>query len=67
MNVDLTNILTQRFLWPTFTEDASNYHVMLIAVIVGIKRREHLPIWSTYTFEKSQLCWTYLTPDDTPI
>ncbi|KAL1953544.1 hypothetical protein VTO42DRAFT_2621 [Malbranchea cinnamomea] len=37
--------LLEKFLWPTYSEDASNYHVLLIAVIVGIKQREHLPIW----------------------
>lgn len=34
-----------RFLWPTYTEDASNYHVLLIALIVSAKQREHLSIW----------------------
>jgi hypothetical protein len=37
-----------RFLWPTYTEDASNYHVLLLGVIVGVKQREHLPIWGMY-------------------
>ncbi|KAM5468181.1 hypothetical protein MauCBS54593_004922 [Microsporum audouinii] len=40
--------ILEKFLWPTYTEDASNYHIMLIVVIVGIKRREHLPIWSHF-------------------
>ncbi|PGH11437.1 hypothetical protein AJ80_07116 [Polytolypa hystricis UAMH7299] len=39
----------EKFLWPTYTEDSSNYHVLLIAVIVGIKQREHLPIWDSFT------------------
>ncbi|EFR04302.1 intron-binding protein aquarius [Nannizzia gypsea CBS 118893] len=43
--------ILEKFLWPTFTEDASNYHIMLIAVIVGTKRREHLPIW-THFFDR---------------
>jgi hypothetical protein len=34
-----------RFLWPTYTEDASNHHVLLISLIVSVKYREHLPIW----------------------
>lgn len=38
-----------RFLWPTYTEDASNDHVLLIALIVSIKNREHLPIWGEWT------------------
>lgn len=41
--------ILERFLWPTYTEDASNYHVLLIAVIVGIKQREHLLIWDHFT------------------
>ncbi|KAJ5895369.1 hypothetical protein N7495_007060 [Penicillium taxi] len=40
----LTRLLC-RFLWPTYTEDASNHHVLLIAVIVSVKYREHVPIW----------------------
>lgn len=39
------NTIAARFLWPTYTEDASNHHVLLIALIVSIKYREHLPIW----------------------
>lgn len=34
-----------RFLWPTYTEDASNYHVLLIALFVATKQKERLPIW----------------------
>lgn len=40
--------LLHRYLWPTYTEDASNYHVLLIALIVSVKQREHLSIWSMY-------------------
>ncbi|KAK2863709.1 hypothetical protein FQN49_004072 [Arthroderma sp. PD_2] len=43
--------ILEKFLWPTYSEDASNYHVMLIAVVAGIKRREHLPIW-THFFDR---------------
>ncbi|KAK2786907.1 hypothetical protein FQN51_003462 [Onygenales sp. PD_10] len=39
----------EKFLWPTYSEDSSNYHVLLIAVIAGIKHREHLPIWEHFT------------------
>lgn len=39
------NSFTYRFLWPTYTEDASNHHVLLITLIVSVKYREHLPIW----------------------
>ena len=37
-----------RFLWPTYTEDASNYHVLLIALIVSVKQGEHLSIWGGF-------------------
>ncbi|CAL5869410.1 uncharacterized protein PFLUO_LOCUS3639 [Penicillium psychrofluorescens] len=42
------NIL-EKFLWPTYTEDASNDHVLLIALIVSVKNREHLPIWDIFS------------------
>ncbi|KAJ5543140.1 CWF11 family [Penicillium sp. DV-2018c] len=42
------NIL-EKFLWPTYTEDASNHHVLLIALIVSVKHREHLPIWDIFS------------------
>ncbi|OJD28490.1 hypothetical protein ACJ73_00089 [Blastomyces percursus] len=38
----------EKFLWPTYSEDSSNYHVLLIAVIAGVKQREHLPIWEHF-------------------
>ncbi|EEP77784.1 conserved hypothetical protein [Uncinocarpus reesii 1704] len=41
--------ILEKYLWPTYSEDASNYHVLLIAVIVGIKQREHLPIWEHFS------------------
>ena len=34
-----------RFLWPSFTSDASNQHVLLIAIFVGVKHGSRLPIW----------------------
>ncbi|KAF7718615.1 Pre-mRNA-splicing factor [Penicillium ucsense] len=39
----------EKFLWPTYTEDASNHHVLLIALIVSVKHREHLPIWDIFS------------------
>lgn len=42
---EFARLTCSRYLWPTYTEDASNHHVLLIAVIVGIKKGEHLPIW----------------------
>lgn len=46
-----------RFLWPTYTEDASNYHVLLIALIVSAKQREHLSIWGRLAKYMLQLQW----------
>ncbi|KAJ0422561.1 hypothetical protein BJY00DRAFT_279765 [Aspergillus carlsbadensis] len=48
LTLENLNVL-EKFLWPTYTEDASNYHVLLIALIVGVKQREHLPIWDTFS------------------
>lgn len=38
----------ESYLWPGYTEDASNFHVLLIAMIVNVKRREHLETWGTF-------------------
>ncbi|KAI5784028.1 P-loop containing nucleoside triphosphate hydrolase protein [Pyronema domesticum] len=35
----------EKFLWPNFSEDASYVHVILIALMINVKRRENLPIW----------------------
>ncbi|KKK23443.1 DEAD helicase superfamily protein [Aspergillus ochraceoroseus] len=48
LTLENLNIL-EKFLWPTYTEDASNYHVLLLALIVSVKQREHLPIWSIFS------------------
>ena len=36
-----------RYLWPGYTDDASNHHVMLLALMVTVKSRDGLPAWST--------------------
>ncbi|ODM21625.1 hypothetical protein SI65_02469 [Aspergillus cristatus] len=41
--------ILEKYLWPTYTEDASNYHVLLIALIVSVKQREHLSIWGIFS------------------
>ncbi|KAL4993049.1 hypothetical protein BDV10DRAFT_36291 [Aspergillus recurvatus] len=48
LTLENLNIL-EKFLWPTYTEEASNYHVLLLALIVSVKQREHLPIWEIFT------------------
>ena len=39
----------ERYLWPGYTEDASNHHVLLLALLVNVKRQEQLPVWSLFT------------------
>lgn len=39
----------ERFLWPTYTQDSSNQHVILIAVFFNVKQRAHLQDWSLLT------------------
>ncbi|KAI8662720.1 Pre-mRNA-splicing factor [Fusarium sp. Ph1] len=38
----------ESYLWPGYTEEASNFHVLLIALIANVKRREHLETWSLF-------------------
>jgi intron-binding protein aquarius len=37
--------ILERYLWPGYSEDSSNFHVLLIALISNVKTREHLPTW----------------------
>lgn len=37
------------YLWPGYTEDSSNYHVLLIVLIVNAKRRERLDTWDLFS------------------
>lgn len=36
----------ENYLWPGFSDDASNYHVLLIVLLANVKRREQLETWS---------------------
>lgn len=36
----------ERYLWPGYDENASNFHVLLIALMITVKRRENLPAWT---------------------
>ncbi|KAF4458644.1 NAM7-nonsense-mediated mRNA decay [Fusarium albosuccineum] len=38
----------ESYLWPGYTEEASNFHVLLIALIANVKRREHLETWGLF-------------------
>ena len=39
----------ERYLWPTYNEDASNQHVLLLALLASTKRQEQLPVWPLFT------------------
>ena len=36
------------YLWPGYKEDSSNFHVLLIVLLVNAKRRERLDTWDTF-------------------
>ncbi|KIV77753.1 hypothetical protein PV11_09534 [Exophiala sideris] len=39
----------ERFLWPTFSSESSNHHVLLIAVFFNVKQRANVQDWSLLT------------------
>ncbi|EXJ96156.1 hypothetical protein A1O1_01282 [Capronia coronata CBS 617.96] len=41
--------ILERFLWPTFSADASNHHVLLIAIFFNVKQRAHLQDWTLFS------------------
>lgn len=45
--------LLEKYLWPGYSEDASNYHVLLLALLVNVKRREGLAVWDTFTTDSA--------------
>ena len=40
--------LLEAYLWPSFSENSSNFHVLLITLMLNVKRRENLPSWGMY-------------------
>lgn len=46
--------LLERYLWPGFTEDASNYHHLLLALMINVKRRENLPSWEHFASKPAE-------------
>ncbi|KAI9799595.1 MAG: hypothetical protein M1833_003910 [Piccolia ochrophora] len=40
--------LLEKYLWPGYSEEASNVHVLLIALMVNVKSRENLPLWVAF-------------------
>ncbi|KAM3563847.1 hypothetical protein ARSEF4850_002146 [Beauveria asiatica] len=44
----------ESYLWPGYTEEASNIHVLLMALIINVKRREHLETWTLFEKEPEE-------------
>jgi intron-binding protein aquarius len=38
----------EHYLWPGYTKDASNHHVLLLVLLINVKRQEHLPVWPLF-------------------
>lgn len=38
----------ERYLWPGYSEDATNHQVLLLALLINVKRQEHLPVWPLF-------------------
>ncbi|KAI9049183.1 hypothetical protein LZ554_007030 [Drepanopeziza brunnea f. sp. 'monogermtubi'] len=41
--------ILESYLWPGYSEDSSNFHVLLIVLITNVRTREHLPTWEIFT------------------
>ncbi|KAF2016247.1 DEAD helicases superfamily protein-like protein [Aaosphaeria arxii CBS 175.79] len=46
--------LLEKYLWPGFTEDASNYHHLLLALMINVKRRENLTSWDHFSSKPAE-------------
>ncbi|KAF7681106.1 dead helicases superfamily protein [Alternaria burnsii] len=46
--------LLERYLWPGFTDEASNFHVLLVALMVNVKRRESLTCWDHFASKPAE-------------
>jgi hypothetical protein len=44
----------ESYLWPGFDEDSSDYHVLLIALLANVKRREQLETWCWFSLANGQ-------------
>ena len=38
----------ENYLWPGFSDDASNYHVLLLVLLANVKKREQLETWGAF-------------------
>lgn len=41
--------VVENYLWPGFSDDASNYHVLLLVLLANVKKREQLETWGEST------------------
>lgn len=51
--------ILESYLWPGYSDESSNYHVLLIALITNVKARERLQTWPIFEqnpIEFSTLC-----------
>ncbi|OAL19272.1 hypothetical protein AYO22_09816 [Fonsecaea multimorphosa] len=46
--------ILERFLWPTFSSESSNHHVLLIAVFFNVKQRARLHDWFLFADRPAQ-------------
>ncbi|RKF57071.1 Intron-binding protein aquarius [Golovinomyces cichoracearum] len=46
---DLESVqILENYLWPGYSNDSSNHHVLLIVLISIVRTREHLPVWDIF-------------------
>ncbi|PNP40630.1 hypothetical protein TGAMA5MH_07628 [Trichoderma gamsii] len=38
----------ENYLWPGYSDESSNHHVLILALICNVKRREHLETWKIF-------------------
>ncbi|PMD43421.1 DEAD helicases superfamily protein-like protein [Hyaloscypha variabilis F] len=41
--------ILESYLWPGYSEDSSNFHVLLVVLIANVKTREHLSTWDIFS------------------
>ncbi|PNS17155.1 hypothetical protein CAC42_7209 [Sphaceloma murrayae] len=46
--------LLDRYLWPGYTEDASDHHVILLALLVNVKKQEGVSAWNEFSSNPDQ-------------
>ncbi|GAB7363062.1 hypothetical protein MBLNU230_g3355t1 [Neophaeotheca triangularis] len=38
----------ERYLWPGYTDESSDHHVLLLVLLTNVKKREGLPVWNAF-------------------